>query len=85
MTLDNTFTIEKNRMLFEICRKYNAKHILFHISRLFWWPFVALCSVGLLVLGASQLELLTIGERTAEAMAITVDTYLLGALQNPPS
>ena len=63
---------------FEIYRKYSSKHTPFSYQSLFWWPFVALCSVGLLVLGASQLELLTIGERTAEAMAITVATYLFG-------
>ncbi len=63
---------------FEGYRKYSSKHTPFSYQSLFWWPFAALCSIGLLVLGASQLELLTIGERTVEAMAITVSTYLFG-------
>ena len=63
---------------FESYRKYSTKHTIFSYPSLFGWPFAALCSIGLIVLGASQLELLTIGERTMEAMAITVATYLFG-------
>lgn len=63
---------------FEGYRKYSSRHTPFSYQSLFWWPFVALCSIGLLVLGASQLELLTIDERTVEAMTITAATYLFG-------
>ncbi|WP_445664466.1 serine hydrolase domain-containing protein [Fodinibius sp. AD559] len=63
---------------FEGYRKYSSNHTPFSYQALFWWPFAALCSIGLLVLGASQLELLTIGERTFAAMLITAATYLFG-------
>ncbi|WP_441001184.1 serine hydrolase domain-containing protein [Fodinibius sp. SL11] len=63
---------------FEGYRKFSSKHSPFSYQWFFWWPFAALCSIGLLVIGGSQIELLTIGERTLAAMTVTTATYLFG-------
>ncbi|MDZ7681227.1 MAG: serine hydrolase domain-containing protein [Fodinibius sp.] len=63
---------------FETYRYYRAERSPMAYQRLFWWPFGALLSLGVLIVAGSQLSLLTIGQQTLSSMLIMVSTYLFG-------